>query len=197
MQSVKNGASMRLSFICQCWGIVKNAIKVQWHRRRAHNYSVCPRLIDYGAGMERKEKWRDEKSCAAWGMSLCLKVRYYRRSCIWFLGVGWRCDVWTAVLVLFQCHEACVAVYSSMENRRLSHWVFISVLSMLICLLIYSLTGQWLMLIYWNTMDASNQIMLQSVNFVFWSAKISGECWILQANTNIHFIIFFHFKYTS
>lgn len=41
----------------------------------------------------------------------------------------------------FQCHEACVAVYSSMENRRLSHWVFISVLSMLICLLIYSLTG--------------------------------------------------------
>ncbi|TRY86659.1 hypothetical protein DNTS_005010, partial [Danionella cerebrum] len=40
----------------------------------------------------------------------------------------------------FQCHEACVAVYSSMENRKLSHWVFISVVSMLICLLIYSLT---------------------------------------------------------
>ncbi|XP_067275908.1 putative sodium-coupled neutral amino acid transporter 8a isoform X1 [Pseudorasbora parva] len=39
------------------------------------------------------------------------------------------------------CHEACIAVYSSMENRKLSHWVFISVVSMLICLLIYSLTG--------------------------------------------------------
>ncbi|XP_058606492.1 putative sodium-coupled neutral amino acid transporter 8a isoform X3 [Onychostoma macrolepis] len=41
----------------------------------------------------------------------------------------------------FQCHEACVAVYSSMENRKLSHWVFISVVSMFICLIIYSLTG--------------------------------------------------------
>uniref|UniRef100_A0A8C2PSJ9 Solute carrier family 38 member 8a n=1 Tax=Cyprinus carpio TaxID=7962 RepID=A0A8C2PSJ9_CYPCA len=41
----------------------------------------------------------------------------------------------------FQCHEACIAVYSSMENRKLSHWVFISVVSMFICLIIYSLTG--------------------------------------------------------
>uniref|UniRef100_A0A8C1ZNH3 Solute carrier family 38 member 8a n=1 Tax=Cyprinus carpio TaxID=7962 RepID=A0A8C1ZNH3_CYPCA len=42
---------------------------------------------------------------------------------------------------LFPCHEACIAVYSSMENRKLSHWVFISVVSMFICLIIYSLTG--------------------------------------------------------
>ncbi|XP_056621901.1 putative sodium-coupled neutral amino acid transporter 8a [Triplophysa dalaica] len=41
----------------------------------------------------------------------------------------------------FQCHEACIAVYSSMKNRKLSHWVFISVVSMFICLIIYSLTG--------------------------------------------------------
>ncbi|XP_016320777.1 putative sodium-coupled neutral amino acid transporter 8 isoform X2 [Sinocyclocheilus anshuiensis] len=41
----------------------------------------------------------------------------------------------------FQFHEACIAVYSSMENRKLSHWVFISVISMFICLIIYSLTG--------------------------------------------------------
>uniref|UniRef100_G1MQ44 Amino acid transporter transmembrane domain-containing protein n=1 Tax=Meleagris gallopavo TaxID=9103 RepID=G1MQ44_MELGA len=41
----------------------------------------------------------------------------------------------------FQCHEACVAIYSSMRNQSFSHWVAISVLSMLICLLIYSLTG--------------------------------------------------------
>ncbi|NXJ90368.1 AVT2 protein, partial [Corythaixoides concolor] len=41
----------------------------------------------------------------------------------------------------FQCHEACVAIYSSMRNRSFSHWVAVSVLSMLICLLIYSLTG--------------------------------------------------------
>uniref|UniRef100_A0A8C1MXT6 Solute carrier family 38 member 8a n=1 Tax=Cyprinus carpio TaxID=7962 RepID=A0A8C1MXT6_CYPCA len=45
------------------------------------------------------------------------------------------------ILYLFQCHEACIAVYSSMENRKLSHWVFISVVSMFICLIIYSLTG--------------------------------------------------------
>ncbi|MFT7799993.1 putative sodium-coupled neutral amino acid transporter 8 [Arapaima gigas] len=39
------------------------------------------------------------------------------------------------------CHEASVAIYSSMENRKLSHWVFISGVSMFFCLLIYSLTG--------------------------------------------------------
>uniref|UniRef100_A0A3B5AFB1 Putative sodium-coupled neutral amino acid transporter 8 n=1 Tax=Stegastes partitus TaxID=144197 RepID=A0A3B5AFB1_9TELE len=41
----------------------------------------------------------------------------------------------------FQCHEACIAIYSSMENQKLSHWVVISVLSMFFCLLIYTLTG--------------------------------------------------------
>ncbi|NXL02379.1 S38A6 protein, partial [Mesembrinibis cayennensis] len=41
----------------------------------------------------------------------------------------------------FQCHEACVAIYSSMRNQSFCHWVIVSVLSMLICLLIYSLTG--------------------------------------------------------
>ncbi|KAF1667390.1 Vacuolar amino acid transporter 2, partial [Aptenodytes patagonicus] len=41
----------------------------------------------------------------------------------------------------FQCHEACVAIYSSMRNQSFSHWVAVSMLSMLICLLIYSLTG--------------------------------------------------------
>ncbi|XP_026570229.1 putative sodium-coupled neutral amino acid transporter 8 [Pseudonaja textilis] len=41
----------------------------------------------------------------------------------------------------FQCHEACVAIYCSLSDKRLSHWVVISVLSMLFCLLIYSMTG--------------------------------------------------------
>ncbi|CAB1323230.1 unnamed protein product [Coregonus sp. 'balchen'] len=40
----------------------------------------------------------------------------------------------------FQCHEACIAIYSSMENKSLSHWVLISVVSMFFCLVIYSLT---------------------------------------------------------
>ncbi|KAM6430346.1 solute carrier family 38 member 8 isoform 1-T1 [Liasis olivaceus] len=41
----------------------------------------------------------------------------------------------------FQCHEACVAIYCSLSDKRLSHWVVVSVMSMLFCLLIYSLTG--------------------------------------------------------
>ncbi|XP_056384384.1 putative sodium-coupled neutral amino acid transporter 8 isoform X3 [Hyla sarda] len=41
----------------------------------------------------------------------------------------------------FQCHEACITIYSSMKNKCLSNWVVVSVLSMLFCLLIYSLTG--------------------------------------------------------
>ncbi|XP_077448856.1 putative sodium-coupled neutral amino acid transporter 8 isoform X1 [Stigmatopora argus] len=41
----------------------------------------------------------------------------------------------------FQCHEACIAIYSSMENQKITHWIVISVISMLFCLLIYTLTG--------------------------------------------------------
>nr|XP_014434438.1 putative sodium-coupled neutral amino acid transporter 8 isoform X2 [Pelodiscus sinensis] len=41
----------------------------------------------------------------------------------------------------FQCHEACIAIYSSMHNKKLSLWIMVSGLSMLFCLLIYSLTG--------------------------------------------------------
>ncbi|XP_053553697.1 putative sodium-coupled neutral amino acid transporter 8 [Bombina bombina] len=41
----------------------------------------------------------------------------------------------------FQCHEAFVTIYSSMKNKCLTRWVVVSVFSMLICLLIYSLTG--------------------------------------------------------
>uniref|UniRef100_A0A4W4GA24 Amino acid transporter transmembrane domain-containing protein n=1 Tax=Electrophorus electricus TaxID=8005 RepID=A0A4W4GA24_ELEEL len=41
----------------------------------------------------------------------------------------------------FQCHEACIAIYSSMENKKLTHWIFISVVSMIFCLIIYTLTG--------------------------------------------------------
>ncbi|XP_039577457.1 putative sodium-coupled neutral amino acid transporter 8 isoform X2 [Passer montanus] len=59
-----------------------------------------------------------------------------------------RSSSWTSIFSVipticfgFQCHEACVAIYSSMRNQSFSHWVTVSVLSMLICLLIYSLTG--------------------------------------------------------
>ncbi|XP_076880029.1 putative sodium-coupled neutral amino acid transporter 8 [Brachyhypopomus gauderio] len=41
----------------------------------------------------------------------------------------------------FQCHEACIAIYSSMENKSILHWTFISGVSMIFCLVIYTLTG--------------------------------------------------------
>ncbi|NXT85387.1 AVT2 protein, partial [Zapornia atra] len=65
-----------------------------------------------------------------------------------FLSPCHRASSWASIFSVipticfgFQCHEACVAIYSSMRNQSFSHWVAISVLSMLICLLIYSLTG--------------------------------------------------------
>ncbi|XP_020516673.1 putative sodium-coupled neutral amino acid transporter 8 [Labrus bergylta] len=59
-------------------------------------------------------------------------------------GVGSWASMFSVVPTIcfgFQCHEACIAIYSSMENQKLSHWVLISVLSMFFCLLIYTLTG--------------------------------------------------------
>ncbi|XP_016785752.1 solute carrier family 38 member 8 isoform X1 [Pan troglodytes] len=55
---------------------------------------------------------------------------------------------WTSVFSVFpticfgfQCHEAAVSIYCSMSKRSLSHWALVSVLSLLACCLIYSLTG--------------------------------------------------------
>ncbi|XP_038161395.1 putative sodium-coupled neutral amino acid transporter 8a isoform X1 [Cyprinodon tularosa] len=53
----------------------------------------------------------------------------------------------------FQCHEASIAIYSSMENQRLSHWALISVITMVICLLIYSLTGAYGYLTFGKAVD--------------------------------------------
>uniref|UniRef100_A0A3Q1HDE5 Amino acid transporter transmembrane domain-containing protein n=1 Tax=Anabas testudineus TaxID=64144 RepID=A0A3Q1HDE5_ANATE len=51
--------------------------------------------------------------------------------------------VCVCVCVCLQCHEASIAIYSSMENQKLSHWVFVAVVSMFFCLLIYTLTGEF------------------------------------------------------
>ncbi|XP_006739853.1 putative sodium-coupled neutral amino acid transporter 8 isoform X3 [Leptonychotes weddellii] len=59
-----------------------------------------------------------------------------------------RATSWTSVFSVFpticfgfQCHEAAVSIYCSMHNQSLSHWALVSVLSLLACCLIYSLTG--------------------------------------------------------
>ncbi|XP_008055813.1 putative sodium-coupled neutral amino acid transporter 8 [Carlito syrichta] len=57
---------------------------------------------------------------------------------------------WTSVFSVFpticfgfQCHEAAVSIYCSMRNRSLRHWTLVSVLSLLACCLVYSLTGAY------------------------------------------------------
>ncbi|XP_013887784.1 putative sodium-coupled neutral amino acid transporter 8 isoform X2 [Austrofundulus limnaeus] len=54
----------------------------------------------------------------------------------------------------FQCHEASIAIYSNMEDRRLSHWVCVSVAAMIICFIIYSLTGVYGYLTFGKQVEA-------------------------------------------
>nr|XP_044998263.1 putative sodium-coupled neutral amino acid transporter 8 isoform X3 [Jaculus jaculus] len=68
---------------------------------------------------------------------------------------------WTSVLSVFpticfgfQCHEAAVSIYCSMRNQSLSHWTLVSGLSLLACLLVYSLTGVYGFLSFGNEVSA-------------------------------------------
>uniref|UniRef100_A0A3B4XM30 Solute carrier family 38 member 8 n=1 Tax=Seriola lalandi dorsalis TaxID=1841481 RepID=A0A3B4XM30_SERLL len=81
----------------------------------------------------REEELVHEMSCCA-----DLKKTYI----IIAFGCTWL-QMWDLIshLCVLQCHEASIAIYSSMANQRLSHWVLISVVSMIFCLVIYSLTG--------------------------------------------------------
>ncbi|XP_060924815.1 putative sodium-coupled neutral amino acid transporter 8 [Limanda limanda] len=59
-------------------------------------------------------------------------------------GVGSWASMFSVVPTIcfgFQCHESSIAIFSSMENQKLFNWVVISVISMIFCLLIYTLTG--------------------------------------------------------
>ncbi|XP_036896200.1 putative sodium-coupled neutral amino acid transporter 8 isoform X2 [Sturnira hondurensis] len=50
-------------------------------------------------------------------------------------------SVFPTICFGFQCHEAAVSIYCSMGSQSLSHWALVSVLSLLACCLVYSLTG--------------------------------------------------------
>ncbi|KAJ8003206.1 hypothetical protein DPEC_G00166990 [Dallia pectoralis] len=88
---------------------------------------------------------------AATYLTVSIIIKYHTRnesevhlSNLYSSGTGSWASMFTVIPTIcfgFQCHEACVAIYSSMENKKLSHWVFISVMSMFFCLVIYSLTG--------------------------------------------------------
>lgn len=73
------------------------------------------------------------------------------------------------ICVCLKCHEACIAIYSSMENQKLSHWVVISVVSMFFCLLIYTLTGE---------SSASNQCGLASELLITSTVYTSRCVWL-------------------
>lgn len=87
-----------VTFICQCWGIVKNVIKVHWHSRRALNYSVSAArgwLITRRERREDGDMKRAVQQGNQWEMGLCRKLLITGRA---FFGVGkvcWRSDVWT------------------------------------------------------------------------------------------------------
>ncbi|XP_054863698.1 putative sodium-coupled neutral amino acid transporter 8a [Amphiprion ocellaris] len=88
---------------------------------------------------------------AATYLTIAIIIKYHtvpsvvvRSTPLYTSGVGSWASMFTVIPTIcfgFQCHEASIAIYSSMENQRLSHWVFISVVSMIFCLIIYSLTG--------------------------------------------------------
>uniref|UniRef100_A0A673N562 Solute carrier family 38 member 8b n=1 Tax=Sinocyclocheilus rhinocerous TaxID=307959 RepID=A0A673N562_9TELE len=87
---------------------------------------------------------------AATYLSVAIIAKYYLKDeHTWFVWVICnRLDSWASMFSVvpticfgFQCHEACIAIYSSMENKKITHWVFISVTSMIFCLIIYTLTG--------------------------------------------------------
>ncbi|XP_046536330.1 putative sodium-coupled neutral amino acid transporter 8 isoform X2 [Equus quagga] len=86
---------------------------------------------------------------AACYLALVIVVQYY----LWPQGLtreprpAQSPSSWTSVFSVFpticfgfQCHEAAVSIYCSMRNQRLSHWALVSVLSLLACCLVYSLT---------------------------------------------------------
>uniref|UniRef100_A0A3Q3N375 Solute carrier family 38 member 8b n=1 Tax=Mastacembelus armatus TaxID=205130 RepID=A0A3Q3N375_9TELE len=86
---------------------------------------------------------------AATYLCVAVIVKYFLMAInVCVCSVSFSVSLWTSMFSVvpticfgFQCHEACIAIYSSMENQKLSHWVFIAVVSMFFCLLIYTLTG--------------------------------------------------------
>ncbi|XP_008304129.1 putative sodium-coupled neutral amino acid transporter 8, partial [Stegastes partitus] len=88
---------------------------------------------------------------AATYLTIAIIIKYHtvppvlvRNTPVYTSGIGSWASMFSVIPTIcfgFQCHEASIAIYSSMENQRLSHWVFISVVSMIFCLIIYSLTG--------------------------------------------------------
>uniref|UniRef100_A0A8C2KKJ7 Solute carrier family 38 member 8a n=1 Tax=Cyprinus carpio TaxID=7962 RepID=A0A8C2KKJ7_CYPCA len=90
----------------------------------------------------------------------------------------------SAVTVEMASSSVCITVYSSIENRKLSHWVFISVVSMFICLIIYSLTGVFGYLTFGKNI-APDILMLYSGGKLSYAVTESYESWTRVALTTV------------
>ncbi|XP_076848134.1 putative sodium-coupled neutral amino acid transporter 8a [Brachyhypopomus gauderio] len=88
---------------------------------------------------------------AATYLTVAVTVKYYIRaesehslSPVYSSGSSSWAPVFSVIPTIcygFQCHEASIAIYSSLENKTLSHWVLISSVSIFFCTVLYSLTG--------------------------------------------------------
>ncbi|XP_076989781.1 solute carrier family 38 member 8 [Tamandua tetradactyla] len=102
-------------------------------------------------------------TCAACYLTLVIVLQYHLRpeGLVHAPHLSPSPSSWTSVFSVFpticfgfQCHEAAVSVYCSMRNQALSHWTLVSVLSLLACCLIYSLTGAYGFLTFGSEVSA-------------------------------------------
>ncbi|XP_060778958.1 putative sodium-coupled neutral amino acid transporter 8a [Neoarius graeffei] len=83
--------------------------------------------------------------------TVAIVVRYYTRtlpeghlSPSYKSGMGFWASMFSVLPTIcfgYQCHEYCILIYSSLENKKLSYWARISLVSLFICFVIYTLTG--------------------------------------------------------
>uniref|UniRef100_A0A4W4HEC8 Amino acid transporter transmembrane domain-containing protein n=1 Tax=Electrophorus electricus TaxID=8005 RepID=A0A4W4HEC8_ELEEL len=111
-------------------------------------YLLCSSLVSFLTILhEMPHHWYTDQRIALFILCLFLILPLSIPKEIWIQKYT-RISSWTPVFSVipticfgFQCHEACIAIYSSLENKKLSHWVGISFVSMFFCTVIYSLTG--------------------------------------------------------
>ncbi|KAF6079449.1 solute carrier family 38 member 8 [Phyllostomus discolor] len=81
-------------------------------------------------------------------------------------------SVFPTICFGFQCHEAAVSIYCSMRNQSLSHWALVSVLSLLACCLVYSLTGVYGFLTFGTEVSADILMSYPGDNGVIIVARV-------------------------
>ncbi|XP_021112310.1 putative sodium-coupled neutral amino acid transporter 8 [Heterocephalus glaber] len=81
-------------------------------------------------------------------------------------------SVFPTICFGFQCHEAAVSIYCSLRPRSLSHWALVSVLSLLACCLVYSLTGVYGFLTFGTEVSADILMSYPGNNTAIITARV-------------------------